>query len=57
MGTFPFVQFHLLVVRISAAFRAGAGCAEEHFGLWQAVNGTRKSFSQILIFLEEKTNG
>jgi hypothetical protein len=57
MGRFPFVQFHLLVVRISAAFRAGAGWAKEHFALWQAVNGTRKTFSQILILLEEKTNG
>jgi hypothetical protein len=57
MGRFPFVQFRLLVVRISASFRAGAGCAKEHFGLWQAVNDTRKTFSQILILLEDKTNG
>jgi hypothetical protein len=57
MGRFPFVQFNLLVVRIYPAFRAGAGCAKQHFGLWQSVNGTRNTFSQILILLEEKTNG
>jgi hypothetical protein len=57
MGTFPRLHFRFPLARVAAALPAGAAWAKQYFAPWQTVNHPGKTFSQILILLEEKTNG